>query len=193
MQMVSLIQTLSRRTFAFADRPRRAAGLTNEEGGATVEFVILLPVFLAMFLSSFEASLLLTRQVMLERGVDIATRQIRLDGQSTVTQNALRNAICEEAQILPDCQANLLVEMQEIDTANYDMPSAAQPCVNRETAITPAAAWELNRASKLILLRACFAVDPFMPGAGLGTQLVSDVDGSSLRIVAATAFVVEPV
>ncbi|WP_371154735.1 TadE/TadG family type IV pilus assembly protein [Jannaschia sp. 2305UL9-9] len=165
----------------------------REDGAATVEFVILLPVFLAVFLSSFEASLLLSRQVMLERGVDVAVRQVRLDSRSTVSQNALRNEVCAIAKILPDCETNLLVELQEIDTVTYDLPSTAQPCVNRETSVTPAAEFEADRASKLILMRACFAVDPFMPGAGLGTQLVTDVDGSSMRIVAATAFVVEPV
>ena len=164
----------------------------SERGAATVEFVILLPVFLAVFISSFEASLLLTRQVMLERGVDIAVRDVRLDSNSTVTQNQLRTAVCDRARILPDCQDNLLVELTEISRVTWDVPSTQQPCVNRETSVTPAADYATNRAGKLILMRACFAVSPFMPGVGLGTELVSDVDGTSLRMVASTAFVVEP-
>ncbi|MGB3408408.1 MAG: hypothetical protein WBA67_13040, partial [Jannaschia sp.] len=153
---------------------------------------ILLPVFLAVFLSSFEASLLMTRQVMLERGIDIAARQARLDSGSAVTQAQMRDTICDRARILPDCRQNLLVELTEIDRTTYALPATAQPCVNRETAITPPTSFITDRGGRLVLMRACFAVDPFMPGVGLGTQLVSDIDGTSVRMVAATAFMVEP-
>ncbi|GIT89973.1 hypothetical protein JANAI62_05430 [Jannaschia pagri] len=165
----------------------------REDGAATVEFVLLLPVFLALFLSCFEASLVLIRQVMLERGLDVVAREIRLDSSNGLTQTGIRDNICAEARILPDCTANLLVELQEIDPANYDLPSTVQPCVNRETSVMPTPAFVSERASKIVFVRACFAVDPFMPGAGLGAQLVSSVDGTSLRMVAATTVVVEPI
>lgn len=195
MHRLSPLRAVGRAALAALDRLDATAGLTDdlrERGAATVEFVILLPVFLAVFLSSFEASLLLTRQVMLERGVDIAAREIRLDSGNTVTQNELRNEVCDRARILPNCRDNMLIELTEISRVSYDIPSTSQPCINRETAVTPPADYEGGRANKLILMRACFAVSPFMPGVGLGTELVSDIDGSSIRMVAATAFVVEP-
>lgn len=183
-----------RRATALLDRGDRALGLgdrAREAGGATVEFVILLPVFLLVFMSSVEASLLLTRQVMLERAVDLAVRDIRLGG-GAVTQTALRDEVCDRALILADCQANLLVELTEISRSTYAVPSSAQPCVNRSTSITPTPGWATAGPGKMILLRACFAVDPILPGVGLGTQLVSNLDGDSVRMVASTAFVVEP-
>lgn len=198
--MIHLLTTYPRRvldrlTAVTIDRADAALGLPQhkaEEGGSTVEFVILFPMFLALFISSFEASLLLTRQIMLERGVDMATRDLRLDANNTITQNQMRNMVCDNARILPDCRENLLVELTEIDTVLYDLPDSDQPCVNRETSVTPPADWETDRAGKLILMRACFAVSPFMPGAGLATELVTDEDSTSIRMVAATAFVVEP-
>ncbi|WGH79287.1 TadE/TadG family type IV pilus assembly protein [Jannaschia ovalis] len=163
----------------------------RESGGITVEFTILLPVFLAIFMASFEASMLLTRQVMLERGVDMATRDIRLDGASGLSQIEMRDEICARARILPDCANNLLIELTEIDQDTYDLPTTDTPCVDRSDADDETANWIGSRADKMILMRACFSVNPIMPGVGLGADLVNDIDGT-IRMVTATAFIVEP-
>jgi Flp pilus assembly protein TadG len=165
-------------------------GIRSEIGGASVEFVILLPVFLALFLSSFEASMLLMRQVMLERGVDLAVREVRL-GSNPVTQADLGRAICARARVLPECEANLLVEMRVIDQTAWNIPATPEPCIRAATAIQPLAAFDGTSANQLVLLRACFRVKPFVPGVPLSARTVSDEDGM-LRIVASTAFVVEP-
>ena len=175
----------------------RMLGLTDgaaarrEAGGATVEFVILLPAFLAVFMASFEASMLLTRQVMLERGVDIATRQLRLDGRGTIDQATIRDEVCARARILPDCQRNLLIELVAIDPDTFALPDTDYPCVDRSTTDEETAGWVDDRTERLILMRACFSVNPIMPGVGMGAELVNAADGT-IRMVTATAFVVEP-
>ncbi|MFO6465566.1 TadE/TadG family type IV pilus assembly protein [Jannaschia sp. KMU-145] len=163
----------------------------RERGGATVEFVILLPLFLGIFLASFETSMLMTRQVMLERGVDMATRDIRLDGVGSISQDELRDEICARARILPNCQSNLLVELTQINVATMAMPTSDTPCQDFSVAGTETAAFISNRAEKLILMRACYSVDPIIP-FGLGADLVNDIDGT-IRMVTSTAFIVEPV
>jgi hypothetical protein len=168
------------------------ARLACERGAATVEFVIVFPVFILVFLASFEASLVLTRQVMLERGVDMAAREIRLGGPETVDPAAMAARVCDEAMILPDCYANMIIELQEVSMTTWALPSTAQPCVDRGAGITPTPAWVANPTDRLVVMRACFATDPFMPTSGLGSQLVSSIDGASVRMVAATTFMVEP-
>ena len=167
-----------------------------ERGGATVEFVILLPAFLIVFISSVEASLLLVRQVMLERAVDLAIREVRLSTGSVVTQNHVRSRICERARILPDCAASLVVEMTEVAAPAYALPDAAAPCVNKATSVMPPAGFVGNRPGALIMLRACYAMSPMIPGSSLAmtralaSHLVNDEDGS-IRMVTASAFMVE--
>jgi hypothetical protein len=100
--------------------------------------------------------------------------------------------ICDEALILPDCYANMIVELQEVSMTTWALPAAAQPCVDRGAGITPDPPWIPNPQDRLVVMRACFAVDPFMPPSGLGSQLVSEIDGASVRMVAATTFMVEP-
>ena len=48
--------------------------LRAEDGSGTLEFAVLAPVFLGLFLSTFELGMLLARQMMLDRGIDLAVR-----------------------------------------------------------------------------------------------------------------------
>lgn len=183
-----------RARLAHLSKPFR--GPEGERGGATVEFVLLVPAFLMVFISSFEASLMLTRQVMMERAVDLVVRDIRLDTGSTVTQNQVRNRVCDRATILPDCRANMLIELTRIDRATYETPDADTPCVNQLTSVVPQTSFAGGRTGQMVLVRACFSVQPSLPLAilagnrTLGSYLLSDVDGT-FRIVTASAFVVE--
>ena len=157
---------------------------------------MLLPAFLMVFLPSFDASILLTRQVMLERAVDIVVRDIRLETPMTQTQRQLTSRICDRARILPDCRQNLLVEMPEIAAPLYKLPDADAPCVNQLMSIVPKAPLITERSGKMILLRACYSVEPVLPLAvlsvnrTLASNLVNADDGT-VRMVTSTAFVVE--
>ncbi|CTQ33881.1 TadE/TadG family type IV pilus assembly protein [Jannaschia rubra] len=168
----------------------------GQRGGATVEFVLLLPAFLMVFISSFDASIMLTRQVMLERAVDVVVRDVRLDSANTQTQGQIRRKICSRAQILPDCNENLLIELTEISQTTYSTPAVDAPCVNQLTSIVPTTSFTANRTGKMILLRACYSVQPVLPltilaaNRTLGSHLVNDEDGT-FRMVTSTAFVVE--
>ena len=50
---------------------RLARGFRREDGTASVEFVMVVPVLLTVFMASFESGLLMTRSIMLEQAVDI--------------------------------------------------------------------------------------------------------------------------
>ncbi|MEM8823043.1 MAG: TadE family protein [Pseudomonadota bacterium] len=177
------------------DRFDAAIGFPDDDrrecGGATVEFVIVLPVFILIFLTSFEASMLLTRQVMLERGIDLAVRDIRLNSASTIGADTMRNKICQEAHILPDCLDNLMVELRVVDPLTWNAPTVQPPCADLTRTILPPTQFETDRANKIVVVRACFAVNPILPAAPLGSRLVDDFDGA-YRMVASSVFVVEP-
>ena len=168
----------------------------RERGAISVEFVLLVPAVIAIFISSFEGSILLARQVMLERALDLVVRDIRLDTGNTVSQGQVRSQLCANARILPDCQQNMLIEMTRIDQSNYATPASDAPCVNQLTSVVPPARWENDRAGKMILIRACYSMEPSLPlrvlasAPTLGANLVADEDGA-IRIVTASAFVVE--
>lgn len=174
----------------------RALGLPErkrEQGQATLEFVILFPVFMGLFLMAFEASLLLTRQLMLERALDVVIRDVRLGVLTNVRQDQLRTEVCENASVLPDCNTNLVIEMTRIDTATYNIPSTNAPCIERnETAqaFNIDSLLNFGAANELMLVRACYVIDPVFPGHGLGLEIVQRA--GEIQMVAASAFVQEP-
>ena len=163
----------------------------GEDGASTVEFVILFPIFIVLFLSCFESAMLLTRQLMLERALDIVMRDVRLSTGETFPRALLRRAICERARILPSCDANLLVEITPVDRADYALPPATVSCVDRGASVRSLSGITPGGADQLMVVRACFTVDPFFPTIGLGLDLVGDGD-ETIRIATASAFVQEP-
>ena len=76
---------------------RRGLGkyLRREDGTATVEFVIMFPLIMTVFMSMFEAAVLTTRYTMLERALDITVRGLRLNTGTAPTHAQVRDKICE--------------------------------------------------------------------------------------------------
>jgi Flp pilus assembly protein TadG len=69
-------------------KARLARALRNEEGTATMEFVLVIPLIMMIFMASFESGLLMTRSIMLEQSVDMAMRELRLGHVSPLTNHA---------------------------------------------------------------------------------------------------------
>ena len=165
----------------------------DRHGGATVEFVVVFPVFVAIFLSSFEASMVLMRQLMLERALDLTMREVRLSPERTFPQAILRRSICERARILPGCDASLVVEITAIDRTTYAMPASNAACVDRGGAAVPAGDIVSGVADQPMLVRVCYAVAPFFPTSLLGAELAKGgANAGEFSLVAASAFAQEP-
>jgi Flp pilus assembly protein TadG len=98
---------------AFLSRIRRRASRLgrDESGFSTVEFVIIFPLFLAIFLASFESGYMMLRNVMLERSVDLAVRELRLGDPNPPTDVEFRQQICENTYFVSDCNNRVMVEL----------------------------------------------------------------------------------
>jgi hypothetical protein len=164
----------------------------DQSGSSTVEFVLVFPAFILIFISSFEAAMLMTRQVMLDRAIDMSVRDLRLGTGTLMTHGMVRNKICNDARLLPDCRNSLLVELTRVSMATYAMPATGTPCIDKINAITPVTAFANGAVNELMLIRVCYAVAPFFPTSGLGLELTKDTEGM-LYMTAVSAFVNEPV
>ena len=162
----------------------------SETGSASVEFVIVVPVFLAIFMSSFESGLLTLRHAMLERAVDISVRNLRLGLWANPTPEVLRDAICANAVIIPDCQEVLLLELIPVDMTTWTMPPVAAACINRDEEIQPLTQFNPGAQNQVMLVKACAIYDPIFPFTGIGLQLVRDDGGYA--IAASSVFANEP-
>lgn len=163
----------------------------DQNGNATIEFVLLLPMMMTFCLSTIELGMLLSRQVMLERGIDIATRQVRIGTMQPVTHDALVAAICDAALIIPDCINQLKLEMLRRDARAWTTMRPGADCVDRADPGQPPDEFNPGMQNELVVLRACTLFDPFFPTTGLGAQIPRE-SGDAYALIATSAYVVEP-
>ncbi|WP_368184600.1 TadE/TadG family type IV pilus assembly protein [Aestuariibius sp. HNIBRBA575] len=163
----------------------------DEDGNSTIEFVLVVPFIMTIFLCSFEMGLMMIRNVMLERGVDLAVRSVRLGTTNQVNADQLRDMVCNGAGIIPDCQSAVKIEMVRIDTAAWvDIPRDAD-CVDRNDPAAPARSFTTGGMNELMVLRVCALFDPIFPTTGLGFRMPKESNGA-YAIVTTSAFVMEP-
>jgi len=164
----------------------------DQDGGPTVEFVLVFMPFMVLAVSAFELGLLMTRHVMLERGVDIAIRDLRLNTGSQVDETDLKAMICNSAAIIPNCMTQLRLEMRPIDMFNWSNIPQQASCTDVSDPFQPARNFQNGMQNQVMVLRACGTFSPMLPNIGLGYFLAQSPQGY-YRLVSSSAFVMEPV
>lgn len=165
---------------------------SEESGLATMEFVILFPVFFTIFLSGFELSFVMLRQMFLERALDLTVRDLRLGTWPNVTTAILKTSICDRVgNLLGNCQGELVIELQPVDRTTWTTPNPAAYCVNRDTNVQPTVSFDAGTENEMVLIRVCAIIDPFFPGSALALILEPNA-GDGMAIVATSGFVNEP-
>lgn len=167
-------------------------GLRDETGAVTIPSIFWLPVFFMILLASVEMMVINTRQVLLDRAVDIATRDLRLGAMTLPTHDTLKTRICDVIAFVSDCRANLAVEVFPIDTTTWTMTNPdAQRCTDSSASEPLVPTIEAGGSNQLVLLRVCLKLRPMTGFDPLAMALSLDSDGR-FALFAATAFVNEP-
>jgi Flp pilus assembly protein TadG len=172
---------------------RLRAFCDDENATATLEFVIVFPILMLLFIAAFETAMILTRQVMLERTLDQAVRVLRL-AQGVVTDaDTVRQTMCSNTQLLPDCSDLLAIDLQLVNRTTYEMPAEDEICANRgsDTVIQPNNEFQVGSDNQFLLIRTCLLVDRILPISGFGLNLARD-DSGGMHMIAQTIFVNEP-
>lgn len=172
---------------------RLARFARRDQGSATVEFVIAVPLVLAMLFSAIDFGAVMLRQVFLDRSVDIAIRQVRLGAVPANGFDAFRQMICDGTILIPNCTANIAIEMRPIDTATWAGLNTPAQCVNRAEDIAPVL--QFNPGSgrqELMLIRVCVTADPFISLTGMVLGMGQDDASGAYHLVSHAAFANEP-
>lgn len=166
----------------------------DESATATMELVIVFPLLMVLFMASFESAMILTRQIMLERVLDMSVRVLRLTQGTNTDADAIRNTMCANTTILPNCQELLTIDLQLIDRDSYEMPANNQICAGRgnDIVVAPDNDFTVGEDNDFMLIRTCLVVDPILPLlSGFGLNLARD-DSGGMHMIATTIFVNEP-
>lgn len=172
---------------------RLFCALRRDDGVASLEFVIALPVFLMVFMASFESAMLMTRFVMLERGVDMTVRELRLGGYAAPDHALLKKEICKHTVMFADCENILMLELRPVATTTWANLDADAACVDRDATVNPLSDLSAGLENEMMIVRACAVFEPIFPTTGIGLQLPRVREGSrDYGLVATSAFVNEP-
>ena len=165
----------------------------SEEGQAAIEFVVMTPLLFTIFMTAMELGIYSMRQMWLDRGLDIAVREVRLNTASIPSHDALKETICVNAGFLPDCRDSLKLEMIRVDPRGFTSLDAEVDCVDRSEPIESQEDpnYITGQEHDLMMLRACVKFNPMFPTTGLGFQFAKDGAGQA-SMVAMSAFVQEP-
>lgn len=172
----------------------------RSDGSATVEFALLFPLFVAIFLMGFESGLYMYRNVMLERGVDLAIRDVRLGNGKIPELAEFKTSICDNAFFDDEdgeCSKSLMVEMRQIEMepggASNMMGDAR--CVDRrhEEDQSDFGSYDVGGTNEVVMVRVCYVQSPIFPttGIGLGMGQANDL-GGNYALISTSAFVTEP-
>lgn len=168
---------------------------SGERGNVTVEFALVFPVFAMILTSSIEMGIITVRQTLLERGLDIAMREVRVGTEANYTHDQVRGMICDGAVIFENCEANLRLEMISSDPRNYTKLPNTVDCVQHAAGesevLNPVREFTAGQAHELMIVRACMLYDPVFPTSQLALDRTTDQNGKS-ALVAVSAFNQEP-
>lgn len=163
----------------------------EDDGNMTIEFVVFVPLVLTIFISSLEMGIFSMRQMFLDRAVDVAVRNVRLNTGNNITHADLRTMICDYSGFLHNCETELNISLNPVDVRNFGGPTG-QPsdCVNTYPEISPLRNFVLGGDNQLMLIVACFKFTPVFATTGLGYAFDSSTHES--RMYAFSGFVQEP-
>lgn len=163
----------------------------DENGNMVVEFALAVPLIFTIFLTSVELGIYSMRQMWLDRGLDIAVREIRVGTGQNLSHNQLRTTICENAGFLPNCEETLRLELFPVSVRNFAGFTASADCIDTSQPITPLRRFVHGGEQQMMLIRACYMFDPVFATTGLGKQFVKDGSGR-VKMISYSGFVQEP-
>lgn len=163
----------------------------EEDGQMVVEFALAVPLMFTLFMTSVELGIYSFRQGFLDRGLDIAVRNVRLNTGANYSHSDIKNMVCEYSGFLENCDETLKLEMKPVSARNFaGFPNSAD-CVDTSLPVTPSTTFVHGAEHELMMLRACYSFDPVFPLAGLGRSFTKDGAGR-VKMVSMSGFVQEP-
>jgi Flp pilus assembly protein TadG len=168
--------------------------LAREDGSASIEFIAIMPLAVAILFASVEAGIITLRKTYLDRALEMTVRELRLGIIPNPSTAELRTRICNRMAMVENCASNLTLELhvRSASTASpMTVPSLTDLCINRTTSVEPVLNFQPGVANDLVLVRACLLQEIVFPTSE--SQLsVANTENSKYQLISTTAFVNEP-
>jgi len=172
-------------------RKRFGAHLEDEDGAVSIEFFLVVGVVVSVMVIGLELGFINLRQALLERGLDMAVREVRLGTGTDPQHDDIKELVCQNSIFIKFCEDNLFLEMVPDDIRSYAGLNELPHCTDVPAPSRPVREFTPGQPNELMLMRACLKFEPIFPEAFLAQRLTTDGEGNAV-IVAVTSFVQEP-
>lgn len=163
----------------------------DDDGTVTVEFVILFPIFVITLLAGYEIGYYTVSSAMMERGLDLTVRDIRLGRMPKVDNETVRSSFCTYARYIRNCEDNIHIGLEPVDARAFERPETVADCKDIGSDTRPDTTFQDGGENELMLVRACVSVAPVFPTSILSAEL-KKVRGDGYALISTAAFVNEP-
>lgn len=165
----------------------------DDQGGATVEFVLLFPMYFSLFLMTVESGIFMFRHVALDRSLDLAVREVRLNTANPPNYEQFRELLCANMMVQMNCRETVYIEMRPVDTATWQGVSDVPTCrdVRSEIDVYDEEDFVAGASNELMMIQVCGMYRPMFPLTPLGLGLQPHPNGT-YAIVVKSGFVSEP-
>ena len=109
----------------------------REDGTATIEFVMCVPLVIMLFMASMESGLFMIRHVMMERALDIVMRDFRLGRLNPLSHNQIRDRVCAASPMEMNCATKTKVWMDPVNPAAWTNPAIPAYCGDKGGTVVP--------------------------------------------------------
>jgi Flp pilus assembly protein TadG len=158
----------------------------SNTGSALIEFAVIAPVFFLLLFAILEIGIIYFAQSQIQYGTNDIARFVRT-GQSTgVTQDQVRQRVCNDIAPLIPCDGDLSVDIEAFPTfagVNFSNPLGPTGSMNSMNNYQP------GTACTVVLVRVFYAWPVFTPFL---TPFLSNMAGSKHLLYSAAAFRNEP-
>ena len=163
----------------------------DEDGQMMIEFALAIPLVFTLFLTSVELGIYSVRQMFLDRALDLAVRDVRLNTGANYSHSDLKLMICNYSGFLEECESALKLELNPINPRSFSGFESPEDCADISQPVTPSRTFVHGNEHELMLVQACYLFEPVFPTTGLGYALAKDGSGRS-KMISLSGFVQEP-
>lgn len=162
----------------------------EEDGNTTIEFVILVPIVFNILLASVELGLISVRQMFLDRGVDMAVRNVRFNTGQNLSHTDLTKSVCDYAGFLEQCDSRLSLSLNPVDLRTYTGPTGGPSrCTHSSQPLSPLRNFIHGGEHQVMLIVACYESRVLFPFSKLA---INQDDNGILMQYGFSGFVQEP-
>jgi hypothetical protein len=152
-----------------------------------------IPLIFTIFMTSVEMGIYSMRQMFLDRGLDMAVRNIRLNTGANYTHLQVKDMVCNFAGFIDNCDSQLQLEMRPVDLRAFQTLNWEADCTDASQPIAPVRTFIQGGQHEMMLLRACYKFEPIFATSGLGYAMSQNADGAGMaKMLSVSAFVQEP-